>query len=62
MSMPAIEHGTKRVVVRHTDGLYQILGTAIAQPDPVIEARFNGKPTPIALVASTPRYYLFVVR
>jgi len=55
---------TKRMVLRHTSGLHQILGTCTEQPAaflPLMRADVDGVPVAINLIASKPRYYLYAV-
>jgi hypothetical protein len=54
----------KRLVLRHPNGLHQILGVSVEQPASFLElhrATVDGATVPINLVAAKPRFYLFTV-
>lgn len=54
----------KRIVLKHPNGLYQIIGASPEQPASFLtlqRATVDGQDMPINLVASKPRYYLFTV-
>lgn len=62
---PAITPLSKRVVLKHPSGLYQILGATAEQPDAFVGPDANvtiaGELVSLNLVAARPRYYLYTV-
>lgn len=55
-----VENGPKRLVVRHADGLHQIMGIAApGMPAEFVDAAHSGIDEPVCLVASKPRYWLY---
>lgn len=62
--LPDLAITEKRVVLRHPNGLHQILGVSLEQPPSFLElqrATVDGLSLPINLVAAKPRYYLFTI-
>lgn len=64
LALPGPSRLEKRIVLKHPNGLHQILGATIEQPASFLQlarADVDGQSVPINLVASKPRYYLFTV-
>lgn len=65
--LPALPGPTpihKRIVLRHPNGMHQILGATVEQPASFLQlARvdIDGESVSINLVAAKPRFYLFTV-
>jgi hypothetical protein len=62
--LPGPAPSWKRLVLRHPDGLHQILGASVEQPESFLamaRADVDGQSVAINLVAAKPRYYLFTV-
>lgn len=63
-ALPALTPLTKRIVLKHPSGLWQILGASVEQPEAFLalhRADVDGQDLPINLIAARPRYYLFTV-